>query len=145
MVEWVGLSGKGEAFQDTRKSARTWIIEEHKKRQVSVLAKRQSRLKEKQRKKEAALPKKAESKTELVRVTNKIATTCEGVWMEDTKVDEYLHDVESVDEAKTTVLLQLRFHKLAGSKAPKQFYFQAETRAGETCTRSLTLKPLPNT
>ena len=55
-----------------------------------------------------------------------------GEFGQETEVDEYLHEVESVDAAKTTVLLQLRFHKLAGSKAPKQFYFQAETRAGRT-------------
>ena len=29
-----------------------------------------------------------------------------------------------------TVLLQLKFDKPTGSKAPKQFYFQEETRAG---------------
>lgn len=63
-------------FEDARKSARTWIIEEHKKRQASVLEKRQSRLKQKQRKKKVALQKEVESKAELVRVTNKIATAC---------------------------------------------------------------------
>ena len=51
-------------FEDTWKSACTWIIE-HKKSQASVLEKRQRRLTEKQRKKEAALQKEAESKTAL--------------------------------------------------------------------------------
>ena len=84
---------------------------------------------EKQKKKELAQQKEAENQQELVRVTNSLAARCGGVWTSETVIDRQLSTTDP-NSVKEIVLLQLKFHKLAGSKAPKQFYFQAETRAG---------------
>ena len=120
---------KKRLFEDARKSASTWIIQQHKKRQADVIAKKQLKLTEKQKKKELAQQKEPENQQELVRVTNSLAARCVGVWTSETVIDRQLSTTDP-NSVKEIVLLQLKFHKLAGSKAPKQFYFQAETRAG---------------
>ena len=121
---------KKRLFEDARNSASTWIIQQHKKRQADVIAKKQLKLTEKQKKKELAQQKESENQQELVRVTNTLAARCSGVWTSEVAIDEHLSTTDP-NSAKETVLLQLKFHKLAGSKAPKQFYFQAETQLEE--------------
>ena len=53
-------------FKDARKSANTWIMEEHKKYQADILAKKQKQRKEKQKKKEIVQQKEIDNNQGLV-------------------------------------------------------------------------------
>ena len=120
---------KEQLFTDARKSASTWIFEQHKQRQADVIAKKKARLEEKHRKKELEQQKEESKHQELVTVTNTLAASWGGIWSSEEVIAQKIAKL-APDSIRNAVLLQLSFHKLSGSKDPKQYYFQQETRAG---------------
>ena len=125
-LESLPVKEKEKLLADARKSATGWIAQRHKERKAYVVARRAEKLKEKQEKKEKAKQKEKERAGDLVSCINNLVRLG-GVWTSVVQMDQILSVLVDPKEA---VISQLRFHKAAGSKAPKPYYFQTETKAG---------------